>query len=260
MEKEIVDIAFEVAARAGEAGREAKKKTRLYIVEEQEILREAYKTFFPFEAGVDLVGLSDGTDAGIDMEVLADTLASLKPNVLLVGTKVLQTSLIDKLETLREKHPHLGIVLLSALYDVKGIKRLRAFAKKGGTGCAYLFKHSVDTMSQLVQVVQAVSQGRIILDSVVMEGLIESGESKAAIFLKELTHRELEVLNWMAKGFKNRGIAEIMGLEPKTVERHVNSIYGNLSPSAESKHPRVNAITLYLKATGQLHNDETAVD
>ena len=154
--------------------------------------------------------------------------------------------------------PKVGIVLLSALYDVKGIKRLRAFAKKSGAGCAYLFKHSVDTIQQLTQVIQAVSQGRVILDPVVMEGLIESGESKAATFLKELTPRELEVLKWMAKGFKNHAIAEILCLELKTVERHINSIYSKLSPAAESKHPRVNAITLYLRATGQLPSDEMA--
>ncbi len=241
------------AVQAAELGLRT-KKTRLYIIEEQEILREAYKASLPLELGIEVVGLDDGSD--LDAQV--DALISLKPNVILMGTKVLQAGFIDKLESVREKLPKVGIVLLSALYDVKGIKRLRAFAKKGGTGCAYLFKHSVDSISQLTQVIQAVAQGRIILDPVVMEGLIESGESKAAAFLKDLTPRELEVLNWMSKGFKNQTIAEILCLEPKTIERHINSIYGKLSPTSESKHARVNAVTLYLKATGQLPSDEMA--
>ncbi|MBI4287300.1 MAG: response regulator transcription factor [Chloroflexi bacterium] len=255
MQRGIVDIVSPGEGQVVEVVTKV-KKTRLYIMEEQEILREAYKAFFSFEPGIEVVGLSDS----LEPDTLASTVATLKPDVLLIGTKVLQASFIDKLETLREKLPRVGIVLLSALYDVKGIKRLRAFAKKSGTGCAYLFKHSVDTISQMTQVVMAVAQGRVILDPVVMEGLIESGESKAASFLKELSPRELEVLNWMAKGFKNQAIADILCVDGKTVERHINSIYSKLSPTSESKHPRVNAITLYLKATGQLPSDEMAED
>ena len=254
MQRGIVDIVKEGGGQQVVEVVQKVKKIRLYIMEEQEILREAYKTFFSFEACIEVVGLSDS----LEPENLDGALAALKPDVLLIGTKVLQASFIDKLELSRDKLPRVGIVLLSALYDVKGIKRLRVFAKKSGNGCAYLFKHSLDTIQQLTQVIQAVSQGRVILDPVVMEGLIESGESKAATFLKELSPRELEVLNWMSKGFKNHAIAEILCLELKTIERHINSIYSKLSPFAEAKHPRVNAITLYLKATGQLPNDEMA--
>ncbi len=257
-QKGIIDIASEVAAHAGDSVQETPKNIRLYVVEEQEILRVAYGTFFPLEPGIDLIGLSNGINNGMDIEALANAMSRLKPDVVLMGTKVLQAGLIDGLELLREKLPYLGIVLMSALYDAKGIKRLRAFAKKESTGCAFLFKHSVDTIGQLAQVVQAVSQGRIILDPGVMGGLIESSESTAATFLKGLTPRELEILNWMARGFKNQAIADIMCLEPKTIERHINSVYVKLSPTADSKDPRVNAITLYLRATGQLPSDGMA--
>ncbi len=232
------------------------KKIRLYIVEEQEILREAYRVFFAYEPAIEVTGLSESAEPGR----LKEALAGLKPDVLLIGTKVLHASFVNGLEMLREGLPQMGIVLLSALYDVKGIKRLRAFAKKGGIGCAYLFKHSVDNIGQLTQVILAVSRGHVILDPVVMEGLIESAESKAATFLKELSPRELEVLNWMAKGYRNQAIADVLCVDGKTVERHINNIYSKFSPTSESKHARVNAITLYLKATGQLPGDEMSED
>ena len=85
----------------------------------------------------------------------------------------------------------------------------------------------------------------------VMEGLIGAGEAKTAL-LKDLTHRELEVLSWMAKGFRNSTIADVLCVDPKTIERHINSIYSKINMGAESKHPRVHATILYLKATGQL--------
>lgn len=172
-----------------------------------------------------------------------------------MGVKVLQVNFVDRLETLRKKFPHAGIVLLSGYYDLRGIKRLRAFAKEASSGYAYLFKHSVDTMEQLAQVIRAVAQGLIILDPQIMWGVIESGGSKSVAFLMELTQRELEVLNWMAKGYQDRVIAKILCLEPRMLERHIYSIYGKLGPASRSKHPRVNAIMLYLKATGQLPSD-----
>ncbi len=116
-------------------------------------------------------------------------------------------------------------------------------------------KHSIDRASQLTQVVHAVTEGQVILDSVVMEGLIGAGESKTT-FLKELTHRELEVLSWMAKGYRNATIAEVLCVDPKTIERHINSIYSKLNMVTNSKHPRVSSIMLYLKATGLLPQDD----
>ncbi|MCL0066096.1 response regulator transcription factor [Dehalococcoidia bacterium] len=227
------------------------KRVRLYVVEEQEILREAYKASFPAESTVELIGMTGDGDA----EAIMSAMAELKPNAVLLGTKMLQPEVIDKLAAVRERYPYVGIVLLATLYDVKGIKQLREFTKKNSKGCAFLLKHSIDRIDQLVQVIHAVTQGQVILDPLVMEGLIGAGDSRTA-FLKDLTHRELEVLSWMAKELKNSTIADILCIDPKTIERHINSIYSKLNGTwSEDKHSRVSAIMLYLKATGQLSGE-----
>ncbi|OYX09322.1 MAG: DNA-binding response regulator, partial [Rhizobiales bacterium 32-66-8] len=43
-----------------------------------------------------------------------------------------------------------------------------------------------------------------------------------------VTHREAEVLAWIAKGKPNRDIAEILGLSPRTVNKHLEQIYSKL--------------------------------
>lgn len=227
------------------------KKIKLYVVEEQEILQEAYKAVLPLEATIEVQGISGDTNTDSIMGVLS----VMEPDAILLGTKMLQPGIITQLESIRERFPEIGIALLSTLYDVQGIKELREFTKRSSKGCAFLLKHSIDRVSQLTQVIHAVTEGQVILDSVVMEGLIGAGEVKTT-FLKELTHRELEVLSWMAKGYKNGTIAEVLCVDPKTIERHINSIYSKLNMVTESKHPRVNAIMLYLRATGQLHGDD----
>jgi DNA-binding NarL/FixJ family response regulator len=220
---------------------------RLYIAEEQQILREAYQSFFMSRPDIEVVGSSGDTTG----DSLVRAALALRPQVMLLGFKLLQPAAVERLEILRESCPDTAIVLLSAYYDVKGIKALREFSRGASVGCAYLLKHTIDTVDQLIQVVLSVAEGRIILDPAVMEGLITSAESRAT-FLKELTPREMEVLSWMAKGYRNSTIAEVLCLEPKTVERHINSIYSKLGGAPESKHARVHAIMLYLRATGHL--------
>ena len=150
---------------------------------------------------------------------------------------------------LREGCPDVSIVLLSSLYDVKGIKALREFSRGASGGCAYLLKHTIDSVEQLTQVICSVAEGRVILDPTVMEGMITSGDAHNGL-LKDLSPREMEVLSWMAKGYRNDTIADVLCLDPKTVERHINSIYSKLGTGESSRHPRVHAILSYLTAFG----------
>ena len=43
-----------------------------------------------------------------------------------------------------------------------------------------------------------------------------------------LTVRESEVLSWLSKGKTNRDIAQILGLSPRTVDKHLEQIYAKL--------------------------------
>jgi DNA-binding response OmpR family regulator/DNA-binding CsgD family transcriptional regulator len=58
----------------------------------------------------------------------------------------------------------------------------------------------------------------------------DSGPVTPAQFSKELglTAREGEVLSWLSKGKSNRDIAEILGLSPRTVDKHLEQIYAKL--------------------------------
>ena len=57
----------------------------------------------------------------------------------------------------------------------------------------------------------------------------------------------------MAKAHSNRAIAEILYIQPKTVEHHISSIQAKLGFNADGEsHGRVHAVLTYLDATGQL--------
>ena len=238
----------------------SRAKITIYLAEEQQILREAYQAFFSAHRDIQIVGASDDTSA----ESIVAAVRHFEPNVLLLGVKSVQQSTVERLATLRESCPDVGLVLLFAFYDAHGMKALREFSRDASAGCAYLLKHTVDTVDQLAQMVSAVAEGRIIVDPVVMEGLIKNPDPQSS-FLSELSPRELEVLSWMAKGYRNDTIAGILSRDVKTVERHINNIYSKLQNNQlddddemqpGSLHPRVRAALSYLKATGLLPTND----
>ncbi len=260
-EPKLIEQVLEVAHPAGRIIEPAQKTITIFLAEEQQILKEAYTSFFQDQQAVEILGSSDDTST----EFLVAAAKEHNPDAMLLGVKSVQKDTVQKLEDLRQACPKLGIVLLFSFYDAQGIKALREFSKETHSGCAYLLKHTVDTVEQLTQVVFSVVEGRIIIDPMVMEGLIKTGDGHGA-FLRDLSPRELEVLSWMAKGYRNDTIADVLSRDVKTVERHINNIYSKLfsdkSDDEEegSRHPRVQAALTYLKATGLLTNDQFADD
>jgi DNA-binding NarL/FixJ family response regulator len=66
--------------------------------------------------------------------------------------------------------------------------------------------------------------------------------------LDELTRREREILELMAEGRSNHGIADALSLELKTVEGHVGQVFGKLGLEAAGQdHRRVLAVLTYLR-------------
>ena len=227
------------------------KRTTVFFADEQRLFRNAYQSFFTSDhPDVEMVGISPDTSG----ETLATANMALEPEVMLLGVKVLLPSVVEKLKMVREVHPTVSIVLLAAYYDTMGVEALRKFSQSASTGYAYLLKHTIDSVEQLTDVIQEVAQGRVMIDPMVMEWLMEAEDARSPV-LTELSGRELEVLGWMARGYRDETIASVLCLEQETVERHRRSIYGKLGldgQNKESRDPRVHAITKYLTATGLL--------
>ncbi len=234
---------------------DTKSKTiRLFVVEEQEIYRELYKSILPSMASVELLDvLPNGEIAEMNQMV-----SSLQPDVLLMSTKKLEKPVIAELEQIRVTYPQIGIVLLLVFYTAQDIELLRKLTLTGKGGMALFLKQSLDLTEQLFGIITSVNQGQIILDPLLTSFLLM--EKTEYPFLNQLTAREVEILSLLSKGYTNSSIASALYIDVKTVEHHINSMYSKLKTAADfnDRHPRVSAARLYLEATGELLTSKVA--
>ena len=94
----------------------------------------------------------------------------------------------------------------------------------GGVG--YLLKHRVADLGYFIDAVRTVARGGTALDPEVVARML--GRKRRADPLDALTPREREVLQLMAEGLSNQGIADRLTVGPPAVEKHVTSIFSKL--------------------------------
>jgi DNA-binding NarL/FixJ family response regulator len=196
------------------------------------------------------------TDAGIevaasvgDADALRRVVATEKPDVAIVDVRMPPTQTDEgsrAAEAIRERHPEVGILMLSQV--VEAHTALRLFGERP-EGFGYLLKDRVLEIDDFVEAVKRVARGGTAMDPQVVSQLV--GKKRKDDPIDELSPREREVLELMAEGRSNAGICEKLFLSSKTVETHVSSIFNKLRLApAPDDHRRVLAVLAYLRAAG----------
>jgi len=146
---------------------------------------------------------------------------------------------------LRRKQPGLGILLLSAQDSMDLLLDLPPDVRNGWS---YLSKTSSTSTATLVAAVRASAAGQTTLDS----ALIDRKKPRAGTAVARLTDRQYAVLRLLAQGRSNAGIGESLGITEKSVQNHINAIYGTLEIDTDpTRNPRVSAALRLLEETGR---------
>ncbi len=206
------------------------------------MLREAYQTVLAGAAGIEVVG----STSDVHTSGLVTTAATLAPDVTILGTDLLTPRHVELLRTLQRRTPQMGLVAVAVAFDPLSVRALQEFPRRRGSGLGYLLQRNAGTVESLVRIVTSAAGGQRIADPAVLEAMTVGAGAGGA--LDTLSPREQEVLGWLARAYRNNDIARILGLEPKTVERHVNNIYEKLSDGRDGRHPRVRAAAMFLAA------------
>ena len=212
---------------------------RVVIAEDSVLLREGLVRLLE-DSGFEVAG-----QAG-DAEDLLRKVNAHKPDVAIVDVRMPPSHTDEGLRAaaeIRERFPGVGVLVLSQY--VEEAYALELFGD-GAEGLGYLLKDRVADLDRFVDAVRRVGEGGSALDPEVVAKLL--GRKRREDPLEVLTPREREVLQHMAEGRSNAGIAEALFVSERAVEKHVTSIFSklDLAPASED-HRRVLAVLTYLR-------------
>lgn len=156
---------------------------------------------------------------------------------------------IEAAHKIRERHPQIGVVILSQHADEAYAFQL---LKNGTAGLAYLLKERLGDVTELERALREVVAGRSVIDPQVVETLVARRSRISSSPVSSLTPRELDVLRQMAQGRTNVAIGQELSLSESSVEKHVYTIFSKLELTEEPHmHRRVAAVLTYLREAGR---------
>ena len=151
---------------------------------------------------------------------------------------------IDAAHAIRAAYPRTGVVVLSQYADESYAFEL---FRDGTAGLAYLLKDRIGEVKDFVAAVGRVADGGSVIDPSIVSTLLARRRDDDP--LEQLTPRECDVLELMAQGNSNQGIADELVISLRAVEKYVSSIFAKLElPSTGTESRRVLAVLLFLRS------------
>jgi len=213
---------------------------RVVIAEDSVLLREGLERLLT-ENGLEVVG---SCQTGDDLLLKARSYA---PDVAIVDIRLPPTHNDEGMRAaleLRARQPEVGVLVLSQYVELGLALKLLS---ESAEGAGYLLKDRISDVQEFVGAVRRVAAGGSAIDPIIVSTLLSRRRSDDP--LERLTPREREVLELMAEGRSNQGIAERLVITLRAVEKYVSSIFGKLGlPSTGSDSRRVLAVLLYLRS------------
>jgi DNA-binding NarL/FixJ family response regulator len=209
------------------------------VGEDQPLVREGIVRVLE-EAGFDVVGVAG------DAEDLVRKAGAHHPDLVIADIQMPPDLTDDGLraaQQIRASQPEVGVVVLSQFLEDRYALEL---VGDRAQGVGYLLKDRVGDLALFIDAIRRVARGGSALDPEVVQRMV--GRRRDEGPLDELTPREREVLELMAEGRSNQGIADAMIVTVAAVERHVTSIFSKLGlHQAPEDHRRVRAVLHYLR-------------
>jgi DNA-binding NarL/FixJ family response regulator len=202
---------------------EKRRKIRILVADDHFVVRMGLIALVNTEPDMEVVGeAADGTEA----VALFD---QVDPDLVLMDLRMPVKDGIRATSEIRSKHPEARVLMLTTFDGDTDIHRA---VQAGAQG--YVLKNS--TGDKLIPALRAVAAGQRWMPKEIANRLA------ARNMFEDLTPRELQVLEQMAKGLANKEIGEELKITEHTVKDHLKSILGKLRVA-----DRTEAVTVALQ-------------
>jgi DNA-binding NarL/FixJ family response regulator len=191
---------------------------RVAIVDDHPMFRMGLAVAIGEMDGIELVGEAERADQ------VSDLVAGSSPDVVLLDVRLPDGNGLDLNRWLHDHHPAVKVIMLTMSEEHETVVTALRDGARG-----YIVKGaSADTVESAIRLAAA---GAVPVDSTVMAELIDGDHivsRQDGRPFKQLTDRELEVLELIASGLDNTSIARQLYVNPKTVRNHVSNVFAKL--------------------------------
>jgi DNA-binding NarL/FixJ family response regulator len=188
------------------------------VVDDQELFRNGIAGLLE-ERGIRVLG-----EAGMAVDAIRQA-CELRPDVVLMDLNMPGMSGVEATQRLTAAAPHVRVLVLTVAADERHVMN----ALLAGA-CGYLLKEA--PIAHIIDGIKAAARGESMISPRVANRLIrrlrEPSDREASLAATELTPREHEVLELLARGVGNPEIAQALYLSEHTVKNHVSSILAKL--------------------------------
>lgn len=200
---------------------------RILLVDDHAMLRQGTAELLNRERDIRVVGeASDGLEAIRLVE-------QLKPDIVVMDVRMPVMSGIEATQRIRQEHPRVQVLVLTAYDDDQYIFSL---LQAGASG--YLLKNA--PVSELIRAIRQVKAGESPLAPAIARKVVvrmsggrsQTESDELPLDVEELTPREQEVLQLLAQGMSNRHIAETLYISDRTVQAHLTNIFAKMQVSS----------------------------
>ncbi len=197
---------------------------RVLIVDDQRVVREGLQMLLGMLDGIAVVG------AACDGQEAVDAVSADAPDVVLMDLNMPRLDGIEATRVLAADHPQVPVVVLTTYTDDE-----RVFAALQAGACGFLTKDA--GAAEIEAALHAAARGQMHLDPDVQRRLVERLRSGAAYGVPappvrlpatradDLTRREAEVVQLIARGSSNSEIADALYVSTATVKTHINHVF-----------------------------------
>lgn len=192
---------------------------QLYIADDHQLFRDGLRALLRSIDDIEIVGESSDGAAAINQ------ITELQPDVVLMDIQMPGVNGIQASRKISATSPHIGIIILTMFNDDDSV-----FAAMRAGARGYILKGA--DQQELLRTIRAVYEGEALFGPAIADRLMDfftglTPRSTEGLF-PELTNREHEVLELIARGLNNQQIADQLVIANKTVRNHVSNIFSKL--------------------------------
>jgi len=199
--------------------RDATTPVRLILADDHALIRDGLRSLLAPEPNIEVIGEASNGD-----EVLQLVEQTPELELVLLDINMPELDGIETTQKLKDKHPEVGVLILTMYNRTEFVKNLIASGADG-----YVLKNS--GRDTLIEAITSITQGEPYYEREITKtimGTFQQPRKSASAEYVELSDREKEVIQLIVREYSTEQIAEKLFLSKHTVDSHRKNILGKL--------------------------------